>query len=441
MIDNGHRHAMIFDAVSEDIPGPKWRKRWERSWPEYQKWMASQRDYNAPPRAEYEAAMAKYMPEIQPLFRKLVNLAGNGSDAACFLSGWCPPQYLAGCSVAAMSDKTGTKLVRNYDLSPDLNEGLLLRTAMTGMPVMGMVEFLWGLSDGINGAGLAVAIAYGGRPETARGFGITTILRYVLETCETVGDALQVLIRVPSHMAYNVTLADRHGTTASVELQASGGLRQVWPAVSTNHQSVGNRPANAALSQTYERREHLQKLVAGNFPASRLSDAFIELPLFQNNFCANFGTLFTAEYDPRNRSLALRWRSQTWKHTLAHFSEGTRHVVLGEAELTSSTIDPTLSFYEIMGHHLKSWLAHAERRNLDCWIEQSKAGSVDWAAFGEICSHRRAHHSFGMRQGTAGKNRQSIGSITSRTLSFDSHLPHEGLSCANITARLDGTKD
>ena len=383
---------MSFDAVSEETPGPKWRQRWEQSWPDYQKWMASQGGYERPQRTECEAAMAKYMPELEPTFRKLVDLAGNGSDAACFLSGWCPPQYLAGCSVAAMSDKTGTRLVRNYDLSPDLNEGLLLRTAMTGMPVMGMVEFLWCLSDGINGAGLAVAIAYGGQPETAKGFGITTILRYALETCRTVREALHVLAHVPSHMAYNVTLADRHGTTASVELRTGGGLRQVWPAVSTNHQSGANRPANAAFTQTYKRREYLQKLVAGNGPVSRLSDAFLELPLFQNNFCGNFGTLFTAEYDPRKLSLALRWRGQIWKQTLANFSEGTRHVVLGEAELICSTVDPAPSFYEIMGQHLEPWLAQVDRRNLDHWIGRSKSGNADWAAFGVLMSnHHRAN--------------------------------------------------
>lgn len=35
--------------------------------------------------------------------------------------------------------------MRNYDLSPDLNESLLLCTEWTGRAVMGMVEFLWGL--------------------------------------------------------------------------------------------------------------------------------------------------------------------------------------------------------------------------------------------------------------------------------------------------------
>lgn len=97
------------------------------------------------------------------------------------------PAFLSGgCSLAAIADRDEVRLVRNYDLSPDLNEGLLLRTEWTGRAVMGMVELLWGLSDGINGAGLSVALAYCGRSVTGKGFGITTILRYVLETCDSV---------------------------------------------------------------------------------------------------------------------------------------------------------------------------------------------------------------------------------------------------------------
>jgi hypothetical protein len=87
--------------------------------------------------------------------------------------------YLGGCSLAARADGSTVRLVRNYDLSPDLNEGLLLRTEWTGMPVMGMVEFLWGLSDGVNAEGLSVALAFG-RPE--RG-GAVSVLPRSCATC------------------------------------------------------------------------------------------------------------------------------------------------------------------------------------------------------------------------------------------------------------------
>ena len=223
--------SLTFDAVSEASPGPKWAARWARSWPAYEPWFVARGGDNGPSRAVCRAALERHMPELVPTYDRLVTLAGGGDRAARFLSTWCPPQYLGGCSLAAVSDGTDVRLVRNYDLSPNLNEGLMLQTAWTGRRVMGMVEFLWGLSDGINDAGLSIALAYGGRTQTGRGFGITTILRYVMETCDTVDQALAVLDRVPSHMAYNVVIADAGANTTSVELSPGGGARRMPQAI------------------------------------------------------------------------------------------------------------------------------------------------------------------------------------------------------------------
>ena len=54
-------------------------------------------------------------------------------------------------------------LVRNYDYSPDLCEWVVLSTAWTGLRVLGMSDCLWGLLDGMNDAGLAASLTFGGR--------------------------------------------------------------------------------------------------------------------------------------------------------------------------------------------------------------------------------------------------------------------------------------
>ena len=213
------------------------------------------------------------------LHRQLARLAGDGDRAAPFLSTWCPPPSLGGCSLAARRRRHGAAGA-NYDLSPDLNEGLLLRTEWTGMPVMGMVEFLWGLSDGVSAAGLSVALAFGGRSEVARGFGVTTILRYVLETCATVEQALAVLDRVPSHMAYNITLADRHGATATVELLPGGGARRMPRAIATNHQHGPEAAECSAVTRSEERREHLEGLFSDKIAPDALGDIFLRSRCF-----------------------------------------------------------------------------------------------------------------------------------------------------------------
>jgi predicted choloylglycine hydrolase len=310
---------MIFTALGEDMPGQRWHSRWRYSWPAYQAWLAM-RGFKTPS-SECREALRHHMPELVPTYEKLLQLAGDGDLEARFLSHWQPPAYLSGCSIAAKSSHGMVRLVRNYDLTPELNEGLLLKTRWHKQPVMGMVEFLWGLSDGINEAGLCAAIAYGGRNDTGAGFGITLIVRYILEICSTVEEALTVLKRVPSHMAYNVTLADRPGNTASVELQPGGGLRHVWPAVATNHQNGPDKVVRHRFTETHDRRAYLQSLLADDPSPDSMVEAFLAPPLFQKRYKEGFGTLFTAEYDPGNASLTMHWQTDKWIQRFDPFRE------------------------------------------------------------------------------------------------------------------------
>ncbi|SEQ55666.1 Predicted choloylglycine hydrolase [Loktanella sp. DSM 29012] len=326
--------TLTFDAVSEPTPGPKWRARWERSWPAYEAWFVARGGDNGPTASESRAALKQHMPELVPTYDRLAELAGGTDRAKQFLSTWCPPTYLGGCSLAAVADAEDVRLVRNYDLSPTLNEGLLLRTEWTGRAVMGMVEFLWGLSDGINQAGLSIALAYGGRSESAEGFGITTILRYVLETCDTVDQALTVLHRVPSHMAYNVVLADACGATASVELSPGGGAKVMDKAIATNHQSGATRADRPDFTKTEERHAHLSGLQT---PARDLAKSFLAAPLIQTRYGEGFGTLFTADYDPKARTLALTIAGDRWEQSLGGFAEGQRTANYASGALTAAT--------------------------------------------------------------------------------------------------------
>ena len=319
--------TLTFDAVDEPVAGPKWAERWHRSWPAYQAWFTARGGDNGPSRSACRDAMQHHMPELVPVYDKLVLIAGGSDRAARFLSTWCPPAYLGGCSIAAVAGKKNVRLVRNYDLSPTLNEGLLLRSEWSGRAVMGMVEFLWGLSDGINDAGLSVALAYGGRSETGQGFGVTTILRYILETCDSVEAALAVLRRVPSHMAYNLVLADASGRTASVELSPGGGVAVMPSAIATNHQ--GRSADRPAFTRSFERHAYLEGL---RVKPRKLNRHFLRSPLLQNRYSEGFGTLFTAEYDPKKLRLGLTLNGTRWEHALNAFQEGQRIVNYAETE-------------------------------------------------------------------------------------------------------------
>ena len=316
------------------------------------------------------------MPELVPVHAALAQLAGGGARVARFLSSWCPPAYLGGCSLAARSEDGIVRLVRNYDLSPELNEGLLLRSGWTGMPVMGMVEFLWGLSDGINEAGLSVALAFGGHDEVREGFGVTTILRYVLETCTDVAGATAVLARVPSHMAYNIVLADRTGAVASVELIPGGGMRRVQGGIATNHQH-GQKASRPGFTRTLERRVHLEMLLARRIAPDALAGRFLEPPLFQRDYDRGFGTLFTAEYDPVGASLVLRWPGQDWHQELSDFAEGTRAVSYMVSDQPEAELARVLEV-------LRPYLATGSDAAFDAWLASARDGTPDWTRFGAL---------------------------------------------------------
>src|SRR6201999_2996613 len=75
-------------------------------------------------------------------------------------------------------------------------------------PVIGMQDMLWGLLDGMNDAGLAVSLTWGGRSVHGRGFAILVVVRYLLETCDTVDEALGRLRSLPVAVPQNLTLVD-----------------------------------------------------------------------------------------------------------------------------------------------------------------------------------------------------------------------------------------
>jgi hypothetical protein len=99
--------------------------------------------------------LREHMPELVPTWERLVELAGGGDVEARFLSMWCPPRYITGCSQAVWVDPAGAAkpaLLRNYDFAPALLEGTWLATRWLGPRVIAMGDCLWGALDGLNEA-------------------------------------------------------------------------------------------------------------------------------------------------------------------------------------------------------------------------------------------------------------------------------------------------
>jgi len=320
---------LAFEAISEDEPGPKWRALFDRFWPSYERWFLSDGDHARPRYLSSLRALRTHMPELVPTYERLVELAGNSDLIARFMSSFCPPSYLIACSQAVWSDDAPF-IVRNYDYSPALCEGVIIKTAWNGRQVISMNDCMWGVLDGINEDGLAVSLSFGGRKVVGVGFGVPLVLRYVLEFCTTTDDAAAVLERVPVHMSYNVTVLDAAGkfVTAYLRPDQPPVVRAVPYAA--NHQEEIEWEQHAKATGTLARERFLYtQLRGGARTPGDLIDSFFQPPLYSNAFANGYGTLYTAVYSPVRRTAELRWPGATWGFSFDAFEEGSRTIALG----------------------------------------------------------------------------------------------------------------
>lgn len=307
---------LSFRSLEEQAPGDAWREVFGHGWPGWRQWFQKRDRSDSPTLAQSRLALRRHMPEMEPIWERLVEAVGGDEVAARFLTFWNPPRYLVNCSQAVILDGDGPLLIRNYDLDPALNEGTIYKTCWHARNVIGMVEGMAGLADGMNDAGLAVSLTFGGRIEFGTGFGIPLVMRYLLEVCADVEDAVSVLRRLPSHMSYNLTLLDRGGNWATVMLSPDRPPMVNRKRFATNHQIWVEWPRHGRETRTLERAECLERLtdnpITTGLDAVR---AFLLPPLFARGYDKGFGTVYTAAYRPLSGLMSLIWpdgTSQTW---------------------------------------------------------------------------------------------------------------------------------
>jgi predicted choloylglycine hydrolase len=304
-----------------------------KHWPAYRAWFLSEGDAARPSYLGSYRALKGAMPELAATYERLVELAGGGDLAARFLCLYRPPPYLSGCSQAVWSADEPL-LIRNYDYAPRLCEGSLLCTAWNGRRAIVMGDCLWGVLDGMNEDGLAVSLAFGGCRAVGDGFGAPLLLRYLLEVCATSDEAAAALRRLPSHMAYNVTVLDRAGSYFTARLAPDRPATIVPSPIATNHQGRVAWRRHAALTRSVERERFLQRWLAHRGgTADALMAAFLRPPLYAAAHAQGHGTLYTAIYYPRRGEMEVRWPDGGWRQSFRAFREDTLPVRFpGQAE-------------------------------------------------------------------------------------------------------------
>jgi predicted choloylglycine hydrolase len=242
-----------FEAIEELRPGAAWGERFRAMWPAYKVWYLQEGEDERPDLATCRRALERHMPELAPIHERLVELAGGDELAARLLSLYRPPGFVVGCSQGAWTRAGGPALVRNYDYPVSRLEGIVYLTDWGGRRVIGMSDCLWGLLDGVNDSGLAISLTFGGRRDVGDGFAIPLVVRYVLETCDTVAEAREALARIPVHAPQNLTLLDRSGEYLTAYV-GPGRPPEFHPlAATTNHQGRIEWPEYAQAIRTVER--------------------------------------------------------------------------------------------------------------------------------------------------------------------------------------------
>lgn len=123
-------------------------------------------------------------------------------------------------------------------------------------------------------------------------------------------------------MAYNVTVIDKSGAHRTVML-APGLMPEVTnDNFATNHQGTVDWPENASFNQTLERSASLkQTLLLKEVDAEMVLKAFLAPPLYNTRFEEGFGTLYTAEYLPKQGQVNMYWPGDHVSQSFQNFTE------------------------------------------------------------------------------------------------------------------------
>lgn len=306
-----------FVAEWEDRPGAAWLARFQAGREEAARWYRGNGMQEPPTAAECRAALRRYIPELVSAYDDVCRLVGDDDLAHRILSHYRPASLPHGCSQAVWLGDGGPALVRNYDYPLHIVSDRIELTAWSGRRVIAKAQRPWGgCLDGMNDDGLVASLTFGGSGRNGKGFAIILMLRYVLETCRSVPEAIAALCRVPVAQPQNVMLLDRTGDHATLFL---GPYRE--PAVTrfrtcTNHQETVSTASGSAL------RRHVldEALEASNTTLSSLVARFFEPPLYSRH--VGFTTAYTAVYRPEEGRVDYLWPGRCWTQSFEHFDAG-----------------------------------------------------------------------------------------------------------------------
>ena len=312
-----------FVALCEDTPGSAWRERFIAGRVETEAWYRGIEREAPPTAAECRAQLQRHMPELLGPYDRVCALVGDDDLAPQMLSHFRPPPLQHGCTQAVWLGADGPALVRNYDFPLGVVSDYFESTRWFGREVISKGQRPWGgCLDGMNGDGLVASMTFGGSLIQGRGFAIILIVRYILETCRWVDEAIAALCRIPVALSQNVTVLDRTGAYATVFLSPERAPMVSSGLVCANHQdsSVTTGMSKSLAGSMARQEAALRALTIPGATLASLTEAFLAAPIYSHN--ASSPTVYSAVYRPAALTVDYVWPGNVITQAIGSFKEG-----------------------------------------------------------------------------------------------------------------------
>jgi len=285
--------------------------RWLQNSEQFQALLAKVKDFASEEQntEEIRTILTTFCPQLLEELKGIADgMMISENEALRWFAGYDLPALEMGCT----SFITSEYYVRNYDFSPDIYDGtFLIQRHSENKWTCGNSELVVGRLDGMNSNGLTCGLHFVNNDTHKKGFLGSTIVRIIVETCNTVEDAIELLKELPHAASYNFSLVDRNGEFAIFE--ASPEQTNVYREKNsiscvnmfqTDQMKHLNRQN---VSSSVDRLHALANLSEATRPAGEVHNWFSDpaSPVFYTDYENYFGTLHTVSYVPKANTVEV----------------------------------------------------------------------------------------------------------------------------------------
>lgn len=194
---------------------------------------------------------------------------------------------------------------RNYDYHPKTYDGrFLLWQPSEAYASIGFAQRLIGRMDGMNEKGLSIGYHFVHRKKAGDGFICCSIARFILDTCQTTEEAVEVLRNIPHRHSFNYTMNDKNDRAAIVEASPRGVNVSYGRSLACSNHFRAEELQDENRRHLVESKERLAKLEEALENPLTPYQAFelfnhTDYPFFKRDYRNSAGTIHSSVYAPK----------------------------------------------------------------------------------------------------------------------------------------------